>query len=267
MARHPDCTWIPSPNFGYGRGTHGQLAANIRSVNGGGEFWHSQQGRQAVAIAMFQNPLLQVSAHFLFPKVGKPVQMVDSNDAAWHAAGHIKNDPLPGGPGVGSVANLFFHGFEFEGGPPGNLSEPLTANQVAWGVRVTLWLREAHKSRRIYVLKETEWQHNWVTATACPSGRIPWARILGMLKLPAEEDDMAKLIEAPDGKLYLTDGVFRNHIPAGAGRINDAKKVFGEPVKVGQAFVNDLRTSNPILSAADIAKIVRREMDRETKAV
>ncbi len=210
--KFPDATWIPSPNFGYPRGTHGQLKANISSSNGGGEFWHSQQGRQSVAIAMFQNPALQVSAHFLFPKVGKPVQMVDSNDAAWHAAGHIKNDPLPGGPGVGSLANLYFHGFEFEGGPPGNLSEALTSSQITWGVRVTLWLRKVHNSRQMYVLKETEWEHNWVTATACPSGRIPWVRVISALRESEQEDDMPVFFRKSNGAISVATAQGKRHI-------------------------------------------------------
>ncbi len=191
--RYPGIQWIPSPNFGYPRGTHGQLRRNIDAVNGGGEFWHSQQGRQAVAIAMFQNPATEVSAHFLLPKVGKPVQMVDSDDAAWHTGGRVADDPLPGGPGIGSFANLYFHGFEFEGGPPGNLSEPLTANQIDWGVRISRWLRDVHDARTIYVRRETLWEHNEVRATACPSGRIPWPTIISRLRPappPEEEDDL-----------------------------------------------------------------------------
>ena len=185
--RYPLATWIPSPNFGYPRGTRGQLGRNIDAVNGGGEFWHSQQGRQAVAILMFQNPATEVSAHFLFPKVGKPVQMVDSDDPAWHTGGYVADDPLPGGPGIGSFANLYFHGFEFEGGSPGNLSEPLTKNQIDWGIQITRWLREVHESRMIYVRRETLWEHNEVRATACPSGRIPWTKVIAVLE---EGEDM-----------------------------------------------------------------------------
>lgn len=174
--RFPAATWIPSPNFGYGRGTHGQLTFNINRAGKSGEFWHSEQGRQAVAIAMFQDPASEVSAHFLFPKVGKPVQMVDSADPAWHTGNYL--------------ANLHYHGFEFEGGPPGNLSEPLTGNQVDWGVKVTHWLRDVHQTPLVYVRRDTLWEHNEVKNTACPSGRIPWAKVIVALK--REDNDMDK---------------------------------------------------------------------------
>ncbi len=171
--RYSEATWISSPNFGYPRNTHGQLTFNINRANKSGEFWHSQQGRQSVAIAMFQNPATELSAHFLFPKTGRPVQMVDSADPAWHAGNYL--------------ANLHFHGFEFEGGPPGNLSEPLTANQLAWGVKVTHWLRDVHQTPLVYVRRDTLWEHNEVRNTACPSGRIPWTKVIAALKM---EEDM-----------------------------------------------------------------------------
>ena len=184
MARFLGATWIPSPNFGYPRGTHGQLASNISQVSKSGEFWHSQQGRQAVSIRMFQDPALEISAHFLIPKIGKPVQMVDSSDPAWHAGGF--------------VANAYYHGFEFEGGPPGNLSEPLTASQRDWGVRLTHWLREIHGTPLVYVRRDTLWEHNEVKNTACPSGRIPWVRVIAALEedMPLNAEDKAWIKKA-----------------------------------------------------------------------
>ncbi|KKL81099.1 hypothetical protein LCGC14_1998140 [marine sediment metagenome] len=171
--RYPGATWIPSPNFGYPRGTHGQLKARIDSVDKSGEFWHSQAGRQSVTIGMFQNPATEVSAHFLVPKVGKPVQMVDSNDPAWHAGGFI--------------ANVYYHGFEFEGGPLSNPSELLTPSQIAWGVKITHWLRKVHGTPTRYIRRDTLWEHNEVKNTACPSGRIPWTKVIVAL---GEEEDM-----------------------------------------------------------------------------
>lgn len=192
--RYPEATWIPSPNFGYPRGTHGQLKAKIDEAGKSGEFWHSQVGRQSVSIAMFQNPATEVSAHFLFPKVGRPVQMVDSNDPAWHAGGFI--------------ANVYYHGFEFEGGAFGNLSEPLTTNQIAWGVKVTRWLRQVHKTPTRYVRRDTLWEHNEVKATACPSNRIPWAKVIAAL-----EDDEMKLLHAkPSGRIYTVGAGGKRHI-------------------------------------------------------
>lgn len=174
---------VESPNYGYPRGKHFQLGQNIVTYGGAGETWHSMVGSLNGAKARFLNPDEGASAHFLFPKVGIPTQMVDSADAAWHAGGEIHDDPIIGsGPDIGSILNLHAHGFEFEGGPQGNLSEPLTENQISWGIAVTKWLRLAHGVRLIYVLRETLWQHNWVYATACPSNRIPWSTIIPALK-------------------------------------------------------------------------------------
>ncbi|KKL18470.1 hypothetical protein LCGC14_2475200 [marine sediment metagenome] len=195
MARFQGATWIPSPNFGYPRGTHGQLALNTTRAGKSGEFWHSQQGRQSVSIGMFQDPALEVSAHFLIPKVGKPVQMVDSSDPAWHTGNYL--------------ANLHYHGFEFEGGPPGNLSEPLTPSQIAWGVDLTHWFRQIHGTPLVYVRKDTLWEHNEVRNTACPSGRIPWTKVIAGL----EEDEMG-----------MTD-VEKTAFAALTGRVVDLEKL------------------------------------------
>ncbi len=171
MPRYSEAIWAPSPNFGYERGTHGQLAFNTMRAGRGGEFWHSIVGSLSAAKWRFLNPVEEASAHFLFPKIGRPTQMVDSGDAAWHSGDYL--------------SNLHFHGFEFEGGGPGNYSEPLTENQIEWGIKVTRWLRETHDSPQVYVRRETLWEHNEVAATACPSGRIPWVGLINEL-----EDDM-----------------------------------------------------------------------------
>lgn len=193
---HPECDRIDSPNFGYPRGRHGQLRSNVIKSGGGGSFWHSVVGSWQAARDRFLNPAQEASAHFIIRQVGRPVQMVDSADAAWCTGGELEDDPIPGGPGLGSAANLFFHGFEFEGGPPGNYSEPLTPNQLAWGVKLCHWLEDIGDWPRagVYVLRETLWEHNWVYPTACPSGRMNWGVIIPALQAgPAprpEEDDM-----------------------------------------------------------------------------
>jgi len=47
---------------------------------------HIQQGTQAGSIAWCKNPESRVSAHFFAPKVGRPVQLVDTADRAWAEA-------------------------------------------------------------------------------------------------------------------------------------------------------------------------------------
>jgi hypothetical protein len=130
---------------------------------------------------------------------------------------------------------------------------PLTLQQsVAQGV-------EHHDS--LYSITALKGHRDYV-ATTCPGDPYQlWVPNLRSFK----EESVSRLIEAPDGKLFLTDGVFRNEIPQGADRQNDAKKLFGQPVKVGAAFIADLRTSNPILSADAIRRIVRDEIDAPTR--
>ncbi len=180
--KYPAAIWVPSPNFGYPRSTHGQLASNIQKANRAGEFWHSIVGTLAAAKWRFLNMSEEASAHFLFPKIGAPTQMVDSDDAAWHSGNYL--------------ANLHFHGFEFEGGAPGNYSEPLTDNQVEWGIKVTRWLRETHNSPKIYVRRETLWEHNEVQATSCPSGRIPWARLINEWEDDIDKAEVERIVRA-----------------------------------------------------------------------
>jgi N-acetyl-anhydromuramyl-L-alanine amidase AmpD len=190
--RYPGALWVPSPNFGYPRGARGQLRANIIASRGGGAFWHSQVGPQQAAIGRFLNAAEEASAHFLFPKVrGQPVvQMVDSADPAWHAGGTLKEDPIAGGPGIGTIANLFFHGFEFEGGGTGNYNEPLTDYQIEEAVSVCHWLEAIGEWPRVgvYVWRETLQQHRWVYPTACPSERINQALIAARLSAQQEDD-------------------------------------------------------------------------------
>ncbi len=231
--RFPKATWIPSPNFGYPRGTHGQLLARINSVDKSGEFWHSQAGRQSVTIGMFQNPATEVSAHFLIPKVGKPVQMVDSNDPAWHAGGFI--------------SNVYYHGFEFEGGPPSNPSEPLTPSQIAWGVEITHWLRQVHKTPTRYVRRDTLWEHNEVKNTACPSGRIPWLKVIAEL----EDDDMKLLHGQPSGRVYTVGAGGKRHI--GPGEWGVWKKMGYTLHRVADADINKI-PNLPVLVGKSVIK-------------
>ena len=219
---------------------------------------HSMEGSLAASYAVLDGPR-QASWTFSLPKVGEPVQHYPLEKIPWHAG-------LPGDrrQDTSLIGNLTLVGKEVEG----VAGEAWTENQLHWSAKIDVALRALCPSfgANPPTLRKNMWEHNWLTATSCPSGRNPWNAKFALINA-LEVRDMAKFIESPDGKLYLTDGVFRNHIPEGSGRINDAKKLFGNPVKVGQAFVNDLRTSGPILSAGQIREIVRKELDRETKAV
>ena len=189
---HPDCLWIPSPNYGYPRGV-------LKQMEGAGEFWHSMVGSLAAVKNRFLNPAEEASAHFLYPREGIPTQMVDSGDAAWHSGNYL--------------ANLHFHGFEFEGGAYGNLSEPLTENQIEWGIKITRWLRDVHNTPKVYVRRETLWEHNEVQATSCPSGRIPWERLIQELEgdMAFTQADIDEIKRLAKGEAKFEVGQHRDH--------------------------------------------------------
>lgn len=101
-------------------------------------------------------------------------------------------------------ANTSFAAFENAGGPPGNESQPLTDAQVAANVRIIRELaarggwaprRPRSAGDRSATLYE---HHECVTLwggdpTACPSGRIPWARILAELGGDSEASHLLRL--------------------------------------------------------------------------
>ena len=73
MARMPGVAFIgPTPN---------RYPGGMVEVRGLVE--HIQQGPEAGSIAWFENPAAKASAHFLNPKQGPLVQLVDTADAAW----------------------------------------------------------------------------------------------------------------------------------------------------------------------------------------
>lgn len=79
MARMPGVAYIgPTPNMDQG----GMLSVD-------GLVLHIQQGTESGSIAWFKNPAAEASAHFLNPKTGPLVQLVDTADKAWaEAAGN-----------------------------------------------------------------------------------------------------------------------------------------------------------------------------------
>jgi N-acetyl-anhydromuramyl-L-alanine amidase AmpD len=102
-----------------------------------------------------------VSWHFSIFKNGRVEQHYSLNTSCWHAGSGTENRRLIG--------------IEHEGGGPDNLSEPLAESQVVAGVALLRWIKEKagwpDLARGARLL-----EHNEVYATACPSGRIPWAR-------------------------------------------------------------------------------------------
>jgi hypothetical protein len=81
---------------------------------------------------------------------------------------------------AGSKAqNLRLIGVEHEGGAPSNLSEPLTEPQIVASVALSQWIAtQGGFALSRDPATRTLYEHRDVSATLCPSGRIPWERYL-----------------------------------------------------------------------------------------
>ena len=157
--RYPDAIWRPTDKHGYGGfDTHSREGAVV----------HSMEGSLQAGFGVLDGPR-QASWHFSIPKVGAPIyQHVDTGQIAWTNGSR--------------EANTKFWGIECEGGGPGHEGEPLTEPQFDALLGVLRWLWAAHQVGAT-VRQETWWEHNEMTrfgsaATSCPSGRIPWARLI-----------------------------------------------------------------------------------------
>lgn len=76
---------VPSPNFGYPRGTHGRAGYRIRAIVD-----HVAQGYASGLAAIFSNPASEVSAHYAVMRDGTVHQYVAPEDTAW-GAGVLRN--------------------------------------------------------------------------------------------------------------------------------------------------------------------------------
>mgnify|MGYP001610469326 FL=1 len=125
-------------------------------------------------------------------------------------------------------ANIKFIGEEHEG----VAGEELNGNQILWTARITSSVRELcprvkanPPQRRINL-----WEHNELTIfgaspTACPSGRIPWAKVI------AEVEGIPPIVEEGVVEMFLVYSVNTNpqHVyvigPAGKRHIDDANEL------------------------------------------
>lgn len=114
MARWSRARWNPVPNFS---GT-----TSIRSV-----CLHHQAGNGDPAGVYIARG---VSAHFWIPKVGEPVQHVDTANRAWH--------------GGTDALNTYAIGVETEGCATEPNAEPLTENQLNLFAELMKWANATH---------------------------------------------------------------------------------------------------------------------------
>lgn len=141
---------------------------------------HSMVGAYAAAEGRLLGPD-QASWHFSVLKDGSVKQhFTDLRTVAWHCGGPGDANPLSA-----AVGNVALIGIEHEGGSMGNVSEPLTAPQLAATIAVQRWCYTQLPELKSPELHASHWEHRWLAPTACPSSRIPWGIII-----PALEGDM-----------------------------------------------------------------------------
>jgi N-acetyl-anhydromuramyl-L-alanine amidase AmpD len=109
-----------------------------------------------------------VSWHFTVFEDGRVQQHFPLSASCWHSGGlHGENRRLIG--------------VEHEG-----VGTPLTAPQLASSLVLVRWLAEVcgwgPLARRVNL-----WEHNEISSTTCPNGRIPWERYLAPYPLPQGE--------------------------------------------------------------------------------
>ena len=169
MATFPGSTWRPGPRSKQG---YPGLAINAAQ----GVICHSAVGSLAGAMARLDNiarnpdgtftERAAASWHFTIAKDGRVLQHYDTLAVCWHAGSRGWNGRLIG--------------IEHEGGAdtPATVSEPLTPEQLAASVNLVRWLSVTHNFPLVRfdgTIGGSLFEHRQVYATACPSGRIPWA--------------------------------------------------------------------------------------------
>ena len=213
---YPDAIWRPTPKHGYGSGDDFDDAHLHQGLT-----FHSMEGSLSAAFGELDNPARQASWTFSVAKDGAVFQHVDTDNIAWTNGSY--------------EANKRFWGVENEG----RAGEPLTEPQYQALLRLVRWLYLIHDL--LPVRQQTAWEHNEMTrfgaaATACPSGRIPWGRLLTDFNM---EDDMTpeeheRLVNTENAVARLEAASARNE----QGR-EDIKAMLQELSAVIEAHVTD----------------------------
>ncbi len=173
------CARRPGPEWKQGYGTGDRILAQIEGVVD-----HSEEGTQAGAYSVLDGPR-QSSWTFSLPKLGEPVQHYGLEKITWHAGlpGDRKQD-------TSLIGNLTLVGKEHEGVK----GEPWTENQVYWSARIDVALRQLCPAfgAESPTLRLNQWEHNWLSATSCPSGRNPWPEKFRLINEWEQEDMMTR---------------------------------------------------------------------------
>jgi N-acetyl-anhydromuramyl-L-alanine amidase AmpD len=122
------------------------------------------EGSLSAALGELDKLDRRASWHFSNPKGGPLLQHYETEAITWHA---------------GYEANCAYVGIEHEG----KAGEPLTEVQLANDIALLRWLSQA-EAWPSFTRHVTLWEHNEFMATSCPSGRIPWDRLIAALEAP-----------------------------------------------------------------------------------
>ena len=180
--RCPFATWRSGPAWKQGYSFYWE-APSLRGL-----VMHSMEGWRPGAESRLYGPD-QASWHFSVYQDGSLEQHYETGSALWHC----------GYPG-----NLHFDGIEHEG-----KDQPLTEPQYQTTLRLTRWYFDQHPEWGAPELRQNLQEHGWLWPTACPSGRIPWARLIADL----EEDnvtlqrelEIAREFEGMSGELFKVE--------------------------------------------------------------
>lgn len=179
-------TWLPfcvkRPGPAWKTGYPSVPSRTLAEIEG--EVDHSMEGYRGGAYAVLDGPR-QASWTFSIYRSGPPEQHYPLEAITWHAGlpGDRRND-------TSLIGNLTLVGKEHEG-----VREDLTPSQLDWSLKITQAIRDLCPRVRANppALRVNLWEHNWLTATSCPSGRIPWQVFLQEDDMPLNDED----------KLYL----------------------------------------------------------------
>ena len=116
------------------------------------------------------------------------------------------------------TGNLALAGFEFCR-PSGNAAAKWTDFQV----NAAAYTWDYFDRPEAFQLRKNAWEHNWLKATACPSGRNRWTAMQARIKViqappttPPKEEEMILVSVNGDNRVFTFDGTEFRHIPGGA---------------------------------------------------
>lgn len=190
-SRYPGAEWRPGPEWKQGYDFFG---GRVNHNLGKGVAGHSAEGSYQGCLAVLDGPR-QASWTLTFRKVGPPVQHYDLNAITWHCGRY--------GDAGGQVAgNGCLLGVECEG----KAGEPLTQNQVNELTAFLKWYWKVHElgepsrpdKEQTFpylpiprILDDELWEHNEISSTDCPSGRIPWQTLIEGMTMASQTEEWA----------------------------------------------------------------------------